>query len=176
MSQIYASYLARFLGDDDVHDALLALLKDNSLVDWQRMWILAALSQVGEADDAAVKVALGLLKDANRHEALRAVAAIYVGRFGDHRQALSSLNQTRRLKASYEPIKPIVQRVWGDQRRTETKRREIFENAVSVIVQACETGSQMEIPTANKAFAAVYPPASATLMLASATVATGSDL
>jgi hypothetical protein len=84
MSQIYASYLAKFLDNDGVHEFLLGLLKDASLVDWQQMWILAALSQVTKADDDAVKIALSLLKDANRHEALRAVAAIYVGRFGDH--------------------------------------------------------------------------------------------
>jgi hypothetical protein len=57
------------------------------------MWVLAALSQAEAADDAAVKPALELLRDANRHDALRAVAAIYVGRFGDHtrRRALASI-------------------------------------------------------------------------------------
>lgn len=93
MSQIYASYLAKFLDTDGVHEFLLGLLKDSSLTDWQKIWVLAALSQVRIADDAAVKVALDLLKDANRHDALRAAAAIYVGRFGDHtrRKALISI-------------------------------------------------------------------------------------
>ena len=31
-----------------------------------------------------MKAALNLLKDANRHDALRAVAAVYVGRYGEH--------------------------------------------------------------------------------------------
>ncbi|MGH8614942.1 MAG: RNA-directed DNA polymerase [Gammaproteobacteria bacterium] len=84
MSQIYASYLSKFLGTGDVDDFLLSLLQDVALVDWQRIWVLAALSQVTKADDSAVKAALDLLKDANRHDALRAVAAIYVGLFGDH--------------------------------------------------------------------------------------------
>ncbi len=68
------------------------------------------------------------------------------------RQALSNLNSTRRLKASYEPIKPIGQRVWGAIRTatSEANRREIFEDAISILVQACETGSQMEILTPNK--------------------------
>lgn len=72
---------------------LLGLLKDAALFDWQKMWVLAALSQVATADDAAVKTALDLLRDANRRDALRAVAAIYVGRFGDHtrRRALISI-------------------------------------------------------------------------------------
>jgi len=77
MSQIYASYLAKFLEMNGVHEFLLDLLKDAALFDWQKMWVLAALSQVEAADDAAVRAALDLLRDANRHDALRAVAAIY---------------------------------------------------------------------------------------------------
>ena len=84
MSQIYAAYLSKFLNTDGIINLLLDLLEDSSLVDWQKMWILAALSQVDSAEDTAVKVALNIFKDANRHEALRAVAAIYVGRFGNH--------------------------------------------------------------------------------------------
>ncbi|MGO8865179.1 MAG: reverse transcriptase domain-containing protein [Alphaproteobacteria bacterium] len=93
MSQIYSSYLVKFLGTDGVHEFLLNHLKDASLADWQKMWVLAALSQVTRADDSAVKVALDLLRDANRHDALRAIAAIYVGRFGDHtrRKALIAI-------------------------------------------------------------------------------------
>jgi hypothetical protein len=84
MAQIYASYLAKFLDDDDVYEFLASLLSDSSLVDWQKIWILAALSQRAKAQDEAIKQAMALLKDANRHEALRAVAAIFIGRFGDH--------------------------------------------------------------------------------------------
>jgi hypothetical protein len=102
MSQIYAAYVAKFLEEDSVHASLLGLLKDGSLMDWQKMWILAALSQVSDADDAAVKVALGLLKDANRHEALRAVAAVYVGRFGDHARR-------RSLIAAYPSVSEYIQ-------------------------------------------------------------------
>lgn len=93
MAQIYASYLAKFLHDAKVGQFLLSLLSDASLVDWQKIWILAALSQVTKSDDAAVKEAWALLKDANKHDALRAVAAIYVGRYGDHsrRKALSAI-------------------------------------------------------------------------------------
>jgi len=96
MSQIYASYLANFLTDNDVQTFLVDLLKDDSLVDWQRMWIIAALSQALTAEDAYVKVVFNILNDANRHEALRAVAATYVGRFGDHarRKSLISIYQS----------------------------------------------------------------------------------
>ena len=96
MSQIYVSYLAKFLGMKETDDFLLRLVKDSTLLDWQRIWVLAALSQAEKAGDLAVKAALDLLKDANRHEALRAVAAIYVGSFGDHarRKELVSIYPT----------------------------------------------------------------------------------
>lgn len=91
MAQIYASYLATFLDNEKVRLFLLELLDDGALVDWQKIWILAALSQVKKSDDNSVKKAWDLLKDPTRHDALRAVAAIFVGRFGDHsrRKALS---------------------------------------------------------------------------------------
>lgn len=93
MSQIYSAYLAKFLEADRVGEFLVDILRDASLVDWQKMWVLAALSQGQKSGDAAVKAAFDLLKDANRHDALRAVAATYVGRFGDHarRKALVSI-------------------------------------------------------------------------------------
>ena len=84
MAQIYAAYLAIFLNDNSVYDFLTGLLSDVHLVDWQKIWILAALSQSDTVKDEPLKQAMALLKDANRHDALRAVAAIFVGRFGDH--------------------------------------------------------------------------------------------
>lgn len=84
MAQIYASYVAKFLHSASVSDALLTLLIDIELSDWQKMWILAALSQAEKHKDASVKIALDILQDTPRHETLRAVAAIFVGRFGDH--------------------------------------------------------------------------------------------
>lgn len=83
MSQIYAAYLAKFLQEEGVQGPLLELAKDSSITDWQKMWVLAALMQVAPINDAPVKAAQDLLKDANRHEALRGVAAVYIGRYGD---------------------------------------------------------------------------------------------
>lgn len=91
MAQIYASYVAKFLRSVSVLDGLLTLVVDVELSDWQKMWILAALSQAGKHRDATVKIALDILQDANRHETLRAVAAIFVGRFGDHSRRLALL-------------------------------------------------------------------------------------
>ncbi len=102
MSQIYVSYLAKFLDKQDVLQFLQGLLDDPSLVDWQKIWILAAVSQVTKADDNAVKMAWGICKDANRHDALRAVAAVYVGRFGDHARRKS-------LIGLYGSVSPYVQ-------------------------------------------------------------------
>lgn len=85
MSQIYAAYLAKFLDDEEiVSDCLIGLLKDPNVFDWQKMWALAALLQLDEANDSEVKIVMDLFKDANCHEALRAVAALYIGRLGDH--------------------------------------------------------------------------------------------
>jgi hypothetical protein len=102
MTQIYASYVAKFLDEDGVPKTLWALLKDPLLVDWQRMWILAALSQTSDHQDAGVKIAFALLQDASRHDALRAVAAIFVGRFGDHARR-------KGLIRTYSSVSPYVQ-------------------------------------------------------------------
>jgi hypothetical protein len=45
MTQIYASYVAKFLDRSEVRVGLWLLMGDNTLSDWQRMWILAALSK-----------------------------------------------------------------------------------------------------------------------------------
>lgn len=102
MSQIYASYLARFLDEDDVCEFLIDLLDNSTLVDWQKMWVIAALSQLDTANDTPVKKANDLLKDGTRHEALRAVAAIFVGRYGDH-------SRRKALVSYYNSVSPYIQ-------------------------------------------------------------------
>jgi hypothetical protein len=102
MTQMYASYLAKFLDEDDVRKTLWGLLQDPSLTDWQKMWILAALSQARNHKDAEVKLAFTLFQDANRHDALRAVAAIFVGRFGDHARR-------KTLMAAYPSVSQYIQ-------------------------------------------------------------------
>jgi hypothetical protein len=91
MTQIYCAYLARFLASP-AQTLMLSMLQDRSLFDWQKMWLLAGLAQSKKGEDAVAKAALDLLKSADSNDALRAVAAIYVGRFGDHarRTALRS--------------------------------------------------------------------------------------
>lgn len=102
MSQIYVGYLAKFLNEVEVTDFLLGTLTDSSLVDWQKMWVLAALMQNGPKADSFVKVAEDLLRNANLHEGLRAAAAIFIGTRGDYARRKS-------LKELYSNVSPYVQ-------------------------------------------------------------------
>jgi hypothetical protein len=121
MAQIYTSYLAKYLESDDVRNFFVELLKDATLFDWQKLWILAALTQVGKTDGPSVKVAFDILRDAARHDALRSVAANYVGRFGDHARR-------RSLFAIYPMVSNYVQaaiyyssRRWPDAERSTAR-------------------------------------------------------
>jgi hypothetical protein len=93
MAQIYSSYLAKFLDEEDLRLFVRTLVSDVALADWQKMWVLAALMQAPVSPDDEVKLALDIARDGTRHDALRAVAAYFVGRFGDHarRTALRTL-------------------------------------------------------------------------------------
>lgn len=94
MTQIYAAYLGKFVNvDEDIRQALVETLNDEIFFDWQKMWIVATLMQADEASNEAVKIVMSVLSDANRHDGLRAAAAMFVGRFGDHdrRKALFSI-------------------------------------------------------------------------------------
>jgi hypothetical protein len=136
MSQIFASYLAKFLSNNDVLEFLVGLLSNKTIVDWQKLWVLAALSQVKEADDAHVKAANSILRDGNRHEALRAVAAIYVGRFGDH-------SRRKALVAYYSSVSPYIQaaiyfstRGWPGIERSNAKTSWGSQNPLNVLLTA----------------------------------------
>jgi hypothetical protein len=96
MTQIYAAYLGRFVRERvDVQSVLIESLKDIAIYDWQKMWIAAALMQVENGGSEAVKIMVAILNDASRHDALRAVAAIFVGRFGDHGRRVDLFNTYR---------------------------------------------------------------------------------
>ena len=121
MAQIYSAYLAKFLSSQDVTSFLLRTLKDDVLTDWQKMWVLAALIQVKPESDGPVKAAVSLLKDAHRHDALRAVAAVYIGRYGEH-------SRRKALVALYPGVSHYVQaaiyfssRYWPGVERSNAK-------------------------------------------------------
>ena len=121
MAQIYVSYLAKFLKNETVSSFLLSLLQDEALFDWQRLWVLAALSQVSEANDNAVKIAWDLLKDASRHDALRAAAAIYVGRFGDHARRKALISLYGNVSAYVQAAIYFSSRAWPSPERATAK-------------------------------------------------------
>lgn len=89
MSQIYSAYLAKFLENVELREFLSGLISDSSLADWQRMWLVGAMMQAPALTDNEVKLALDIARDGTRNDALRAVAAYFVGRFGDHARRTS---------------------------------------------------------------------------------------
>lgn len=101
MTQIYSAYLAKFIDNPDVSNFLSEEASDDELMDWQRMWTLAALMQ-GEPNDDEVKIALDIMRDGNRHEALRAVKAYFVGMHGDYGRRTG-------LRTAYSQTPPFVQ-------------------------------------------------------------------
>ncbi len=136
MSQIFSSYLGNFITTDKVNEFLLELLQDTSLVDWQKMWVLAALSQVMKAPDDSVKIVASILKDTERHDALRAVAAIYVGRFGAHARR-------KALMSYYPSVSPYVQsaiyfssRYWPSVERGNAKASWSSQSPLNVLITA----------------------------------------
>jgi hypothetical protein len=121
MSQMYSSYLAKFVTDVDVQAFLKERLEDEKLTDWSRMWALAALSQAKPVDDEPVKAASKVVENASKHIALRAAAAIYVGRYGDHARR-------KALAAVYANVQPYMQaaiyfssRYWPDVERKNAR-------------------------------------------------------
>src|SRR5262249_23703765 len=72
MAQIYVNYLAKFTDDDDydIVEDFADLLEEDTLYDWQKMWILAGLLRNDEFDDKAVKLVWDIYGDPHRHEAL----------------------------------------------------------------------------------------------------------
>ena len=123
MTQIYANYLAKFIKHEPRIEArLLESIEDINFYDWQKMWLLACLMQAGGASPRCLKVAAGLLADPLRHDALRAVAALVVGKFGD-------VSRRRALVDTYKSVSEHVQlaiyfasRSWPlDERASATK-------------------------------------------------------
>jgi hypothetical protein len=103
MTQIYCSYLAKFIPErEEIQDFLVEKLTDESLFDWQEMWMIACLHQGAANDVRAVRAANEILNDPSAHEALRAVAATYVARRGD-------AARRRGLFAVYQAVSPYNQ-------------------------------------------------------------------
>jgi hypothetical protein len=102
MTQIYASYLSKFIGNSEINDKLVEFMSDNALVDWQKIWIIAALLRSKPKTDVPIQNALAILRDAQRHDALRAVAAIFVGTYGN-------LGRRKALMTIFPAVSPYIQ-------------------------------------------------------------------
>ena len=121
MAQIYSAYLAKFLDDEGVTGFLTDLIQDDSLFDWQRMWVLGGLMQGGEPSDDQVKLAFDILKDGNRHDALRAVAAYFVGRFGTHPRRTSLRNYFAQCSPYIQSAIYASARFWKGPEKTNAR-------------------------------------------------------
>lgn len=103
MSQFYCAYLNRFIEvDDEITERLSALLESDRITfDWQRMWILAALSNSGALSDATLKKAQQLAQSGNSHEALRAAAMPVVAKLGSYNRRKSLVDSYATLGSPY---------------------------------------------------------------------------
>lgn len=146
MAQIYCSYLMNFVNENEVFESLSDWLEDAKILEWQKMWVFAALLHVAPKSNRPIKAAISILKDANKHEALRAVAAIYVGYYGDasRRIYLNSLYQT-----SSDYIKAAIyfsSRKWPS---VERKNANISWSGNSVLNKLITIGFQVEAEEKN---------------------------
>jgi len=66
-------------------------------------------------------------------------------------QALTALNETGQPSLPWESVRPLIDRVWGGkgarrEQKTERRRVEQFQNAISVITESCAHGGEIDIP------------------------------
>ncbi len=85
MSQVYAKYLNRMImfSPELASKVEVILYEDNMLFDYQFMWLYAALMASKKVSSKSIKKAVSQLTDNKYTEALRAVCAIFIGKFGD---------------------------------------------------------------------------------------------
>ena len=66
--------------------------------------------------------------------------------------ALDTLNETAQVGGAWKMAEPVARRVWGEETRgsqkkdLERKRLDRFEHAFGILMQACETGSEIDLP------------------------------
>lgn len=97
LCQPYIRYLSQFLNDNSkVLPSLTTILSDKSIVfPNQYMWIYASLMNINKVDSNVVDISLNHLRNFTFPHTLRALAAIFVGKWGNAKQK-------RVLKHQYE--------------------------------------------------------------------------
>ncbi len=121
MTQIYMSYLINFLDRGAVRTFLLAVLRNAAFYDWQKMWVIAGLVQHDSATPAAVSVVSAILEDGERHEALRAAAAIFVTKFGNHSRRLELFETFKSVPEYVQAALYFGTRRWPDVERRNAR-------------------------------------------------------
>lgn len=95
-TRLYFSYISTFVRtDQDVVDELELLMTDDTVSDYQRMFLLAALLRAGTVARATVNTALQWLQNRTVAKETRAMAAIFAAKHG-------VAQQKRTVRTSYE--------------------------------------------------------------------------
>lgn len=95
-TRLYFSYISTFVRtNEDVVNALEALVADNTVSDYQRMFLLASLVRARTVDRATVNTALQWLQNRTVAKETRALAAIFAAKHG-------VAQQKRAVRTSYE--------------------------------------------------------------------------
>jgi hypothetical protein len=95
-TRLYLSYISRFVRSNrDVVDALEALVSDETVLDYQRMFLLAALLRARVGDRSTVNTALQWLHNPRIAKETRAMAVIFAAKHG-------IAQQKRTVRTSYE--------------------------------------------------------------------------
>ena len=83
MTRIHCAYLAQFARENpSIRDALCKLLATRASFDSELQWPIAALLPTDSVPQSSVAVALSILQDRARSDELRALSAIFIGKFG----------------------------------------------------------------------------------------------
>lgn len=95
-TRLYFSYISTFVGtNQDVVDALEALIADGTVSDYQRMFLLAALVRSRNISRATVNTALQWLQNRTVAKETRAMAAVFAAKHG-------LAQQKRTVRNTYE--------------------------------------------------------------------------
>jgi len=103
LTRHYFSYLNQFSKiDTDVRKRIEVLIRENGFhLDYQRMYYLAGVMSCDEVDSSTVSHALNWLYDGRLGDPTRAIAAIFVSKFG-------SFQDRKSVREMYDNISPYV--------------------------------------------------------------------
>lgn len=95
-TRLYFSYISRFVhSNKDVVSALEALIADDTVSDYQRMFILGSLIRAKSVSRRSVNIAIQWLRNAKVARETRALAAVFAAKQGN-------AQQKRAVRTSYE--------------------------------------------------------------------------